>query len=288
MRKISVGSRSNFSKTTGIVANTHTNASIVPLSRPASAMGITPNDTCYCNSALPRRITMGMDDMFGWKNKANGMPHRSIELSGAYDGGLAAQTHGLMAGTKVASNLGWRVIDALTVGDKVLTFDHGMQEITEIRRHTFWTDAPETDQALWPVIVPAGALDNRETLTLLPDQGVMVESDAAADAFGDPFAVLPALALEGVRGIHRQAPARQIDLYAVYFAQEQVIYAEGGALIHCPTQTVALDAFLNTPAAATYDLLSPRSAAFVAECLMEEDQMLATGGWVDGQTAVYC
>ena len=66
---------------------------------------------------------MGMDDMFGWKNKTTGMHRRSIEMSGAYDGGLVALTHGLMAGTRVASNLGWRAIEALTVGDKALTFD---------------------------------------------------------------------------------------------------------------------------------------------------------------------
>lgn len=221
--------------------------------------------------------------MFGWKTKAKDLPQRAIELSGAMNGGLAAQTHGLMAGTKVASNLGWRVIEALTVGDMVLTFDHGMQEIVEIRRHTFWTDAPDTHRAQWPVIVPAGALDNRDEMVLLADQGVLVESDAASDIYGDPFAVVPAHALEGVRGITRAAPARQIELIAVYFAQEEVIYAEGGALVHCPANTVALDAFLGADAA-SYDLLSAEDAAFVAECLVMEDKMLAAGG----MTTAHC
>ncbi len=238
------------------------------------------------HSALPRRITMGMDDMFGWKTRTNEMPRRTAETSGAYNGSLTAQTHGLMAGTKVASNLGWRVIEALTVGDSVLTFDHGMQEIVEIRRQTFWMDAPDTNYATWPVIVPVGALDNREEMTLLADQGVVVESDAAADAFGDPFSVVPAHALEGVRGITRAAPAHQVELIAVYFAGEEVIYAEGGALIHCPAHTMALDAFLNADVA--YGVLSPRDAAFVAESLVVEDQMLATGGRVDGQSSVHC
>ncbi|MCX7558909.1 Hint domain-containing protein [Sulfitobacter sp. F26204] len=239
------------------------------------------------HSALPRRITMGMDDMFNWKTKANGTPKRSIEMSGAYDGGLSVQTHGLMAGTKVASNLGWRSIEALTVGDSVLTFDNGMQEITEVRRQIFWMDAPDTAAAAWPVYVPVGALDNREEMILMADQGVVVESDGASDAFGDPFAMVPAHTLEGVRGIIRAAPAEQIELIAIYFAQPQVIYAEGGALIHCPTNTVSLDAFLNADADA-YAMLSPRDAAFVAECLVVEDQMLATGGWSDGQTAARC
>ncbi len=52
------------------------------------------------------RITMGMDEMFGWKTKPIEIHRRTAEMSGAYDGGLAALAHGLMAGTRVASNLG--------------------------------------------------------------------------------------------------------------------------------------------------------------------------------------
>ena len=230
---------------------------------------------------------MGMDEiMFGWKNTTDRMHHRSAEISGAYDGGLAAQTHGMMAGTVVASNLGWRAIEALAAGDMVLTFDNGMQEIVEIRRMTFWTDAPDTPRAQWPVIVPAGALENREELTLLADQGVLVESDAASDIYGDPFAIVPAHALEGLRGIYRAAPQQQIELIAIYFAQEQVIYAEGGALVHCPANTMALDAFIATDAA-VYDVLAPVDAAYLAERMGLEDQVLATGGRTGAPMAAY-
>lgn len=231
--------------------------------------------------------TMGMDEMFGWKNKADAMNRRAVEMSGAYDGAYATLTHGLMAGTRVASNLGWRAIEALAVGDKVLTFDNGMQEIVDIRRAFMWLDAPDSAEAMWPVIVPVGALGNREPLTLLADQGVLVESDAASDAFGDPFAVVPAAALDGVRGIHRAQPMHRVELIAIYFAQEEVIYAEGGAMLHCPADNSSLDKFLETPAQ-TYDVLSLRDAAFLVECLVVEDQMLATGGWTEGQTQMAC
>lgn len=231
---------------------------------------------------------MGMDDtMFGWKNTNERMHHRSAEMTGAYDGGLAAQTHGMMAGTAVASNLGWRAIEALAVGDMVLTFDNGMQEIVEIRRMTFWSDAPDTPRAEWPVIVPVGALDNRQELTLLADQGVLVESDAASDIYGDPFAVVPAMALDGFRGIYRTAPQQQIELIAIYFAEEQMIYAEGGALVHCPANTTALDAFIAADAMA-YDVLGPLDAAYLTARMGLEDQVLATGGRTDAPMAAYC
>ncbi len=229
---------------------------------------------------------MGMDEMFGWKAKSPQIAHRSVERSGAFDGGLAAQTQGLMAGTRVASNLGWRSVEALAVGDTVLTFDHGMQQIIEIRRRVVWIDAAQGGTGL-PVVVPAGALDNRTELTLLPDQGVLVDCDAAQDMYGDPFAVVPASALEGVRGIHRAAPFQEIEIIAIYFARDEVIYAEGGTLVHCPATTIALDQFLAADAA-TYDLLGTSDAAFIAECLMREDQILASVGRVSGAAAAYC
>lgn len=234
-----------------------------------------PIDSINCTSALPRRVTMGMDEMFGWKTKE--MNRRTPEMTGAYDGGLATLTNGLMAGTRVASNLGWRAVEALAVGDSVLTFDHGMQKITDLRRVMMWIDAPDTNPALWPVIVPAGALDNRAELTLLADQGVLVESDAAADIYGDPFALVPAQALVGVRGIHRAAPQEMVELVVISFADEQVIYAEGGALIHCPVARMVLDNLLDGTAP-VYDVLGLSDAAFLAGCLTMEDRMLATGG----------
>ncbi|MGB3243495.1 MAG: Hint domain-containing protein, partial [Sulfitobacter sp.] len=221
--------------------------------------------------------------MFGWKNKAGGLYHRTAETSGATDGGLDVQMHGLMAGTRVASNLGWRSIEALTVGDSVLTFDNGMQVVSEIRRMTFWTDAPDTAPAMWPVIVPAGALGNRNELTLLADQGVLVECDAADELYGDPFAVIPAHTLDGIRGITRAAPDAQIELIAIYFEAEQVIYAEGGALIHCPATTLPLDALLSTSTTA-YGMLSTRDAVFLAECMVMEDRILAKCSSVERQT----
>ena len=105
--------------------------------------------------------------------------------------------------------------------------------------------------------------------------------------YGDPFAVIPAHALEGFRGIYRAAPQQQIELIAVYFAQEQVIYAEGGALLHCPVSTTTLDAFLNTDHAA-YDVLGPRAAAFLTECMGLEDQILATAGNAETYASAQC
>lgn len=183
-----------------------------------------------------------------------------------------ATTHGLMAQTKVASNLGLRAVGALSVGDKVLTFDGGMQPITAIHRTIVWQGGPESDRNEWPVSIPQEALGNRSALTVLPEQGVLVESMAARDPFGDPFAVVPATALVGKRGIRRVAPIRPVELTSISFAREQVIYVEGGTLLYCPARTVALDDFLEAPEP-RYDVLEDDAARILAECIVIEDEI---------------
>lgn len=193
-------------------------------------------------------------------------------------GGLEGITHGLMAGTHVASNLGWRRVDALGVGDKVLTFDSAMQPIVEIRREVLWVDASEVPERMWPVTIPAGAMGNRCDLSLLPDQGLLVESEAAADALGDPFAVVPSLALNGVRGIRRTPPLHQIEVVTLFFAQDEVIYVEGGALAYCPH----LGCLVSDPLGQTgilYDVLSLHDAAFLVQCMATEEMPSGEGDW---------
>lgn len=145
----------------------------------------------------------------------------------------APQT-GLFAGTRIASNLGWRSVEKLRAGDRVLTFDNGMQELREVRRTSTFIDASATKRAHWPVTFPAGALGNREQIVLAAHQPVMLECDAIQDHMGDPFAVVPAQALSGFCGIAQCAPEASIDMFSVVFAEDEVVYIEGGLLALCP------------------------------------------------------
>lgn len=141
---------------------------------------------------------------------------------------------GLLAGTHVASNLGWRPVEALCAGDKVLTFDHGMQTIVEVVRETVLLDDGAIDPTRCPMHVPRDALNNRVPMWLLPDQGVLLESDLIEDHQGDPFAVVPASTLDGYRGICRLHPDNNLQLVTPRFEQDEVIYLEGGLLGFCP------------------------------------------------------
>ena len=175
---------------------------------------------------------------------------------------------GIVAGTKVATQIGWRVVEAVAAGDLVLTFDGGLQVVTVVTRQTVRTMGRRADYATWPLTVPAGALGNREAMTLIADQAVMVESDTAEAVFGDPFAMIPAAALDGFRGIYRTAPAEQIEIVTLHFAQDEVIFANIGALFFCPAQTDLLAA----PAAQTYHTLTADQADLLVQFLAQEDR----------------
>ncbi|WP_165390211.1 Hint domain-containing protein [Thalassococcus sp. S3] len=146
---------------------------------------------------------------------------------------MAAPT-GFMTGTRVASNLGWTNVETLALGDKVLTFDNGMQVVTDIQRDVLWDVPDRVARALWPMHVPRGALGNRVDMQLMPDQGVMIESDAVVDVLGDPFAIVPARALNGYHGIAPMVPSDPCEIIVLSFDTDEVIYAEGGLLAYCP------------------------------------------------------
>ena len=40
--------------------------------------------------------------------------------------------------------------------------------------------------------------------------------------------------MEGLRGIRRALPGDKLDVITIAFAQDEVIYVEGGMLCHCP------------------------------------------------------
>lgn len=213
--------------------------------------------------------------MFGFMN-GQGRTHRMAEVGGLYEGAHINST-GLIAGTRVATGMGWRPAEAIAPGDMVLSFDHGMVRVRDVRRTTLWPCATHIPEASWPVHVPAGALSNAEDMTLLPEQAVMVESDAAVDANGDPFALVQAKALAGLRRIERSAPLGEIEVITLVFDTDEVIYAEGGLLAYCPCPHIALEDVVKGTQR-PYEVLNQSDAAFLASCIAIEDGRAAATG----------
>lgn len=198
--------------------------------------------------------------------------HEYVEFDDAWEDatGHAAQpaaemTAGLVVGTMVATAIGWRAVETLREGDKVMTFDGGLQPITGIKQGMLWTAPSVCPEALWPLSVPEGALGNAQSMTLLPDQPVMVESDAAEDIYGDPFVLVSASILEGRLGIERVLPAEPVEAVALCFEKDEMVYVNGSALAFCPSQSAGTAMPLDEMAEESgdqpeYHLLSPIEA----------------------------
>lgn len=196
--------------------------------------------------------------MIAWKNTAWGSSETAAPR-------LDALTSGLLAGTKVATNAGWAPIETIREGQQVLTFDGGLQTVTAVTRHMLMTDG---DVASWPMFVPAGALGNREDMTILPHQSVMIESDTAEDMTGDPFAIIPGEALIGYRGITQTRPDAWVEVIQLHFAQDEIVFANIGALFLCRAQAdLTWDA-----APSAYEVLPRDLAEDLVDCLMFEDE----------------
>lgn len=171
---------------------------------------------------------------------------------------------GLLSDTQVATPMGWRAVEGLVAGDMVLTFDNGFREVTAVESAKIWTGDGLAPQDHWLVEMPANTLGNRTTLRLPPQQGVMVESDAAELLYGDPFSVIPALALEALPGVSRLPVRAKTRCVTLRFAEEEVVFSREGGLLHCPSSRDLLDLDGDRP---QYEMLPLTLARDIVETL---------------------
>lgn len=139
---------------------------------------------------------------------------------------------GLTGATLLETDQGWRPVDALTVGDAVYTFDGGLRRIEAVRRH-FLTAAALADCGARPVRIAGGTMDACSDLVLMPGQGVLRPTDARRAGGGEHLLVAARdlTAMPGVAPWARQAP---LALTELGFAEEEVVWANSGVLLHCP------------------------------------------------------
>jgi len=203
-------------------------------------------------------------------------PHRMAEPGGAWSGGLAAvpfgTSAGMVAGTRVATPAGWRPVEAIVAGDRVLTCDAGMQPVIQVTRCPLWQGTEPCPRHLWPLAVPAGALGNAQPLMLLPGQAVVVESDVALALYGESHVLVPAAALDGFRGIERAQPQAPVEVVTLHFARAQVIYTAAGVLTHCPSMRSRTAADLFGDVDEVRLTLGDEDARFYLGCLPDAAQ----------------
>lgn len=171
---------------------------------------------------------------------------------------------GVARGTLIATSMGWRSAEGIVAGDKVLTFDAGLQTVTRVTRTHLWPRETPCPKEFWPLEVPAGVLGNREVMHLLPHQTIMVESDAAEDIYGDPFTLIPSVAMQGLRGIDRVPPEFGFEVVQIHFAEEQVVFSKNGTLFFCPSSRDILDCVFEDATDPIYTILPVAEARELA------------------------
>ncbi|MGR3547076.1 MAG: Hint domain-containing protein, partial [Roseovarius sp.] len=73
--------------------------------------------------------------------------------------------------------------------------------------------------------------------------------------WGDPFALLPGVALEAAPGVARVMPEPGAEVVVLHFESEQVIFAENGLMALCPASCNLLD-YAQERAGPRYEVLS--------------------------------
>ncbi|MCP3970532.1 MAG: hypothetical protein GY717_09500 [Rhodobacteraceae bacterium] len=228
--------------------------------------------------------------MFGLKTKTTGgtTRHNRQQTEGPTANQQNPRTTGLasgmVTGTRVATAMGWRPVEAIAEGDLVLTFDRGLQPVRTVIRGSHWDAASACPQTLWPLCVPAGTLGNRQALLLLPEQPVMIESDMADMLFGEPFPLIAAAELDGFRGIQRVHPGPGLGVVQLQFDQDEVVFAADGAMLLCAGQcAVEMAALAHGPAHDGYETLSGVEVEMLVDCLHSD--VAFSSSWSQGAGA---
>lgn len=195
----------------------------------------------------------------------------AVSARGRHD--LSAIAEGLIAGTLVATEMGWQPVEDLRTGDRVVTFDNGMRPLKAAWISTLWTAESHAPRSAWPLEVPVRALGNRQVIRLLPKQAILFESDEAEALYGDPFTMINASVLDGYKGIARVPPAREMTVVSLEFEGDEVVYVNGTTLVHCPSGGASLvtsaEEMMSVGSDALYQCLTDVQGRHLVEALRD-------------------
>ncbi|WP_055688140.1 Hint domain-containing protein [Litoreibacter arenae] len=137
--------------------------------------------------------------------------------------GLGAQVVCFAAGTLIETEHGAVEVQFLQPGDKVLTRDAGLQELT-------WTGGRRVEACgdLAPIVITKGALGNTRDLIVSPQHRMLLEGWQAQLWFGEDEVLVKAKDLVNDTTIYVREGGK-VNYHHILFDAHQVVYAEGAA-----------------------------------------------------------
>jgi hypothetical protein len=148
---------------------------------------------------------------------------------------LRLPSSGLVAGTLVETAEGWQPVESLAIGQRVQTWDGGLRPLQRL-------EAVRVAPGAGLVALPGGVLSTCSDMLLLPGQHLLVETGAAAEVLDQDVVLVPASALDGYRGAAAVRQRKGVDVIRLGFEAEEIVYANTGAMLHCPAVGAAAPA----------------------------------------------
>lgn len=151
-------------------------------------------------------------------------------------------------GTRISTLEGEMPIEALRLGDRVLTMDHGYQPIRWIGRQVV-----EAMGDFAPVEFAAGSLGNHQTLLVSPQHRVLVRGARTELFFAETEVLVSAIHLVGMPGVTRSYQA-EVTYMHLLFDRHEVIFGNGAPSesFHPSSQMIESDRALRAEIAAIF------------------------------------
>jgi len=126
------------------------------------------------------------------------------------------------AGTSIETQSGPVAVQDLSIGDMVITKDHGAQPIRWIGSNK----RPAVDNIV-PILIKKGALGNTRDLRVSPQHRMLVRGKRVQEMCGKGAVLVLAKALVDGQDIIVDLSEPTVDYFHIAFDQHEIIYAEG-------------------------------------------------------------
>lgn len=180
-------------------------------------------------------------------------------------------------GTQLLTPSGLRKVDALKVGDQVITADGTAKPIQWIYAKTWHKSETDSAPNLQPICILQGALGLNlpsRDLRLSQQHRVLVQGPIAKRMFGVDEVLVPAKALLALPGIFIEKQSGSIAYYHVMLAQHDILVAEG---VQSESLYLGPQALSSIPQAALTDALNMLGLHIsqIAHCKLKPARPLA-------------
>ena len=172
--------------------------------------------------------------IFGDASHENGTV-QFLDASGAIIGTMAFSNIETIVpcftpGTLIATDRGEMDVDDLSVGDRVLTMDHGYQEIRWIGRRDLGAAELARLPKLRPVLIAKDALGDgvpSRDLRVSPQHRLLLRGAATELFIGEAEALAPAAHFLGRNGVARDAAAAGVRYIHLMFDRHEIVRSNG-------------------------------------------------------------